>query len=549
MFCKKSHIINTIYAMNKKKLFFFFLLSAILISCSPSNDFNVRRFGAKGVKSHLATKNIQKAIDACHKAGGGWVYFPPGEYLSGTLLLKDNVTLYIEAGATLYASHDTNDYKTTFKVYKKNDSGKKGKGETPVFIYAIGAKNIGIMGKGTINGQALRTYEDLKEIDGFIRQETENARKAGVEMKMYYKVPPYTCMIFLEKCYNVKIRDVSLIESTDWTLHFKWSENIFVDNIYLSSSLEKGVNADGIDVDGCKNVVITNSIIETGDDAIVLKTTQTDTIALPCENITVSNCVLVSTSTALKLGTESFADFRHITFSNCVVRNSNRGLSIVVRDGAVVENVLFSDITIECNRKHFNWWGNGDPIWVVLLKRSEDSKIGRIRNIAFRNIIAHGQGTSKIEGFPGVPLENIFLSNIRFFMNKEEYPDKRAVHAFEAHDVNNLSMSDMEFFWNEKDTEPAWQSACYIYNIKGVRLDKLSLAPAPGTRVPAIRIKNVSDAIIEHCKAKEGTTILVSVEGEKSNTVIFNDNYLSAGQSLFIAGREVLANSIKHIGR
>ncbi len=508
------------------------IVMATACKSNINSDFNIKNYGAKGNKEQLVSAQIQKAIDECFEAGGGRVYFPPGNYLTGTIVLKDNVTLYLEAGATLFASKEEKDFDTPFKVYKKNDSGKKGKGETPVLIYAKNAKNISIEGKGTIDGQAVRSYEDLKEVDGFIRDITEKAKKAGVEMKMYYKTKPYTCLVFFESCENIKIHNISLIESMDWTLHFKWCKKVFIDNIYLFSSLESGVNADGIDVDGCKDVVITNSIIETGDDAIVLKSTQTDTTALSCENVTVNNCVLTSTSTALKIGTETFGDFRHITFSNCVVRNSNRGISIVVRDGAMVENVLFSDITMETNRKHFNWWGNGDAIWIVLLKRSDDSKLGMIRNITMRNIVAHSQGTSKIEGFEGKPIENIELANIQFFMHNENYADKRTDDAFYSHDVKNLRVRDCDVTWNDDIIEPKWKNAFSFKQIEGLLLSGLSGKQAPTDSASFILLNDTRDVCIEHCRPLDGTTIFLQVEGAKSSNIILNDNYTENAEKL-----------------
>ncbi len=226
---------------------------AMLLGCLPLSanaQFNVQDYGASGDSSQYAQAYIQEAIEACHAAGGGTVYFPPGGYKTGTIVLKDNVVLQLEAGATIWASLEEKDYENEFTIYKKNDSGKLSGEGTPVLIYARDADNIGITGKGKIHGRARRTYESLKQVDGFIAEETENARQAGVEMKMYYKVKPYTCMVFLEDCENVTIRDVSLIESTDWTLHFKWCRKVFVDGVYIASSLEKGVNADGIDIDG-----------------------------------------------------------------------------------------------------------------------------------------------------------------------------------------------------------------------------------------------------------------------------------------------------------
>jgi polygalacturonase len=513
--------------LTKNFLFVFALAAILLASCHRNSGmhFNVQDYGARNDKSVLSTKAIQKAIDAAYDAGGGKVYFPPGEYLSGTIVLKSNVILYLEAGATLFASQDTIDFKNDFKVIKSNDSGKPGVGETPVFIYARKADNIGIMGKGTIHGQAQRTWEDLHEVDGFIAWETENARLAGIEMKRFYKVHPYICLVFLEECENVTISDVSLIESTDWTLHFKWCNRVFVDNVYIESSLDAGVNSDGIDIDGCTDVVVSNCIIITGDDAIVLKSTMTYPDFRNCENITVTNCVLTSTSTGLKIGTESHGDFRNINFNNCVITNSNRGLSIVIRDGGTAENVVFSDIIIETNRKHFNWWGNGDPVWLVLKKRNPESKLGMIRNISFNNIIAHGQGTSKVEGFPGQPLENILFNNVQLHMYPESLPDKRADDAFFATEVTGLTLENVSVTWNG-EPEPAWRHAFSFANIHRLHLNGLQGIQAPTSKGAFISVRDVEDALIERCWPLKGTIEFLKMDGSGNRSIVLNQNHL-----------------------
>lgn len=509
-------------------------------------DVNVKDLGAGGKKDELITPIIQKAIDSCFSAGGGRVYFPPGNYLSGTIQLKTNVSLYLMTGATLWASRNEKDYPDHFVIYKKNDSGKEGDGRTPVLVYAKNAKNIGIEGKGIINGQAQRTYEDLKKVDGFIADETENARKSGVEMKMYYKVKPYTCMVFFESSEHIHISQTSFIESTDWTLHFKWCKKIFVDNVYIESSLEKGVNADGIDIDGCTDAVITNSIIETGDDAIVLKSTNTFDKFQPCQNVTVSNCVLVSTSTALKLGTESFGDFRYINFNNCVIRNTNRGLSIVVRDGATVSNVIFSDITMECNRKHFNWWGNADPFWLVVKKRHQDSKIGKIENVVFRNIIAHVQGTAKLEGFPGHPLQNIRMNQVQIFMYPESKPDKRADNAFFASEVNQLSISDMEITWDTENPEPKWSNAIALNKVNNVMIKAVKAKQAPGnTGAACMSLQNVKNTIISDCIAKPGTSVFIKADGRETENIVLSRNYLPDKTNKIEKGEQLKPDAIE----
>jgi polygalacturonase len=522
-----------------KKISFLLLAVVVLAACHNHSHhsspllFNVKDFGAVGNKDNC-TEAVQKAIDAAHAAGGGQVYFPAGEYVTGTIVIKSHVFLHVEAGATLYASRNKADFPPNLFAVKKNDSGKKD-GLTPVHIYAKDAVNIGIMGKGTIHGQAERVYEDLKETDGFIEEETEIAKQAGVEMKMYYKVEPYTCSIFLESCKNVQITDVSIIESEDWTLHTKWCENVFIRGIYLFSDLEKGVNADGIDIDGSRNVTISDCIVITGDDAIVLKTTQTDGIAKPTENVTINNCVLESTSTALKLGTESFADFRQITFSNCVIRNTNRGLSIVVRDGANVENVMFNNITLETDRKHFNWWGNGDAIWLVVKKRRDNSKIGSIKNVTFSNILAKSQGTSKIQGFPArsETIQNITFHNVQLKMVAEDKTDKRATHAFQVTDAQNITFKDVTVKWATDTTEPKWQSALATQNVQNLLLDNFQARQGLlGSSNAAITLSATQKVRLRNCIAAEGTNSFVELKAGTSQ-VKSHYNDLSAAQKAF----------------
>lgn len=535
--------------MNHLRYLFLVVGWATMLSCTSSpNTFNVQNFGAKGIKDQKVTKQIQKAIDKCHEEGGGQVYFPPGEYVTGTVVLKDNVTVHLEAGATLYSSRDTNDFDTDFKVIKQNDSGKEGKGITPVLIYAKGAENIGITGQGTIHGQAERTYEEMRKVDGFIDEIIDNARKAGVEMKRWYKIKPFVSMIFLESCKDITIKDIELVESCDWTLHFKWCEQAYIDNISIFSSLEKGINADGIDIDGSKDIVVNNSIIKTGDDAIVMKTTETFGESKSCENITISNCDLASTSSAIKLGTESHADFNHIICNNCVIRNSNRGLGIIVRDGGTAKNIQFSNITMELDRKHFNWWGNADPIWLVLLKRHAQSELGAIKNVSFNNIIAHGQGTSKLEGYHTDsivrPLKNIQFNHVQFFMDPEDYADKRSKHAFLAHDIHDLKLFDVDINWNEKDIQKKWHDGLVFKNVNQLRVDKVNGKQAPTNKGVFMYMNQVQNAIVERCYAEEGTNVFLRATGDETQNIYLNDNYLMNAEQDVKKGQNLSGDDI-----
>ncbi|MDR2913892.1 MAG: glycoside hydrolase family 28 protein [Tannerella sp.] len=479
----------------KNTLFFFcYFLSAIYCHAHDASLFNVKSYGASGHKHDPATLFIQKALDDCAARGGGTVYFPAGDYLCGSLTLQSNTTIWLEAGATIFGSRNMNDY--TRHDAKKGIAGFEYIPSSPVLIYAENAENISIRGKGTIDAQAERVYQPLKNTDDFIAHETVNAQKAGIEMRQYYKVPPATCMIYFIGCSDILVEDVCLRESSGWTLHVQWSEHIVIRGCRIFSDLNAGVNADGIDIDGCRNVCVSDCIIETGDDAIVLKTTSLDGKSEPCENITVTNCILTSTSTALKIGTETYADFRYISFSDCIIRNTNRGMGIIVRDGATVENISFSNIILETNRKHFNWWGNGDAIWLVVKKRNEDSKIGKIDRILFSNITGTSQGTTILEGYsPEHPLGRVTMNQIRLNMLPESLPDKRASHAFWVRYAEEIHLSNVFLRWDVARSEPNWKNLFRFEHITDLVLDRVKGKQLPDNPNPC--------AVYEHIAHKE----------------------------------------------
>ena len=505
-------MIFTRFSHQMPRLILFLLLFIPTLLFSQSTLYDVKDYGATGRKSDLATSAIQAAIDACASAGGGTVLLPPGDYRSGTLVLKDNIDFHLTAGATLFASHEAADYDTVHLDFFKN----------PVLLYAKGVSYMSMSGKGKINGEAKREYRDLERVDRFIAEETEIAKEAGVEMKMYYKVAPITAMVFFSECENITITDLSFIESTFWTLHIEKSKRIWIRGIYVYSDLEKGVNSDGIDISNCQDVTISDCIVETGDDGICIKTRHRD---FPCENITVTNCIVTSSSTALKLGTESYSDFRHIIFSNCVVRNSNRGLSIVIRDGGTAADVLFSNITIDCSRRHFNWWGDADPIWLVVTKRAGTSKEGYIDGVVFDNIKATGRGTSRIESRLGRHIRNITLRDVQLHMLPEDAPDKRAGHAFEVFQVDDLTLENVRVTWDEEAPEPKWASALFLKEVRDLELLRFhGRQGLIGADAPVVQLHNVSQAVIRHCEAAPDANTLFRFEGAGTQGIYLDKN-------------------------
>ncbi len=496
--------------------------SQLVVAQTPVEGviYNVKNYGAIPVKDSINTIAIQRAIDACAADGGGTVYFAPGHYTSGQLYLKSNVHIVLSAGAILYASTNPDDFKKTKGIYEA-DNQQNTPNET-CLLYADSVSNVSITGKGTIHGQAAHVREPLKKTDLFIERETMNAKQSGIEMKRYYANNPKVRLVFINKARNITVRDITLKESPDWGLHIGNADNVLIEGVTILSSLEKGVNSDGIDIDGCRNVRISNCNISTGDDAICLKSTLREGAFNSCENIVINNCTLESTSTALKIGTETHGDFRGIIFSNCVIRNSNRGISIVVRDGATVENILFTNLIIDCNRKDFYWWGDGDPIRFILLKRDTASRLGTIKNVTVRNVVAKGQGSSLIQGFPDRHLENIRFENVAITLEAESLPDKRTTDLLAFKWIKGLKLQNVQLSWDTaKGIESKWAAALNVLQCENVQLRQLDFQTSIGHR-KLIKLDHVNRGVIEQINAWNSSAKNL-IDENKCNQLLIKD--------------------------
>jgi hypothetical protein len=405
-----------------------------------------------------AGRSIQAAIDACAAQGGGVAYVAPGEYVTGPLWLKDNVELRLEAGAVIALSQNPADWPAG----------------APAMINSEGAKNIAITGRGTIDGRAQYEFAAVRGADPEIAVESEIARKAGVDMRRYYRTGVQKYAIVLRDSREVRIEGVRIVNSPLWSLRLQDCDQVWIRGVYVYSDLEEGVNADGIDIVSTSNVSISDSTIITADDAICLKTQAWRGASGPVkrtENVTVSNCILSSSSTAMVIGTETYADIRHVLFSNIVVRDSNRVFGINVQDGAVVSDVRFQGVTFETRRRHWNWWGSGEVFKFVLKKRAADSRLGRIENVTIEGAQGVARGTSWMAGDAERALENIAIENLRVKMLAEERPDKRATHGMVIERVEGLTLRNVEVDWDDRAPERGWGSALVLRDISRLILD------------------------------------------------------------------------------
>ena len=336
------------------------LVSASFLHAQTSSDtFNVRelrRHGQEGRHRHPA---IQKAIDACAKSGGGEVYLPAGDYTSGTLHLRSHVRFYLEIGATC------------------SDRSRNPISPPTRLLLGEDLENISIEGRGVINGQSEYDWRMNVIDDGYIRDNQKAAEAAGVPLMRSFpkemdhrKIYPH--MIKLLRCKDIRVAGISIIDSPSWTIYPYDCDRLRIDGIYIHTDQKYGVWADGIDPDSCRDVIIANSTIETGDDAIVFySSSASGGPPKACENITITNCRLSSSSSAIKFCDGNYVAVRNVTINNCVITHSNRGIAFMVYDGGVVENVVISNIVINTHRFDWFWWGNGDPIYFTVQRRSE----------------------------------------------------------------------------------------------------------------------------------------------------------------------------------
>ncbi len=509
-----------------------------LFGQAQPKEFNVRSFGAVNNGTQNCATFIQKAIDECAASGGGKVYFPAGKYLTSTLFLKSNVCLYLDYGAEIMASRNPSDYYNNKGIYGTET-------DVPCLITADKLENIGFGGPGKVNGQAEHEWADLKEVDNFIPNETENAKKSGIEMKRAYAKDPKVCLFYITNCRNVRMNEITITASPNWAVHLANCNDVLVHGISLYSSLDKGVNSDGLDIDACKNVRISDCHIETGDDAICLKSTNKNGVYNSCENVTVTNCTLISTSTALKIGTESYGDFKNIVFSNSVISNTNRGIGIFVRDGAQVDGVIFSNLVIECRRKHFNWWGDGDPIRFVLLKRKPDSRLGSIRNILVSNVIAKGQGSSLIAGFEGDAsttfrqMENIKLNEVHLKLEAEELADKRAEAVLNLKNINGLSITNCSFSFDKEKKEPKWTSSVAFYDVQNLEMANGKVEGMASKKSPAMLMNQVENARIQNVTLVKQEDCYLKAEGNKTKNIRIDIGADDDQKPCVILGKEV----------
>lgn len=332
------------------------IIGFILLSVSAANAERVFKASSFGIESNGTTMNttsIQKAIDFISKTGGGTLEFYVGRYLTGTIGLKSNVRIVLKEGAILLGSTNIYDY-NYFDV------------EMPALVYAKGAENVTIEGKGVIDGQGRALVQNLitqiynGNIDDPMKLDRPTKRPKG---------------IYLRECKNVNIKGILVSNAAEWTTVYDQCENVVIDSISVISN--EFWNNDGIDIVDSKNFKLLNSYINAADDAICLKSHDPTKL---CENVEIRNCVARSGANGIKFGTVSRGGYKNIKIINNKVYNTLRSaFTIGTPDGGDVENILVDSLYA---------YHVGNPIYLRIGARWNNGKKGSIKNVTIQNMYA-----------------------------------------------------------------------------------------------------------------------------------------------------------------
>jgi polygalacturonase len=466
---------------------------------NSSGLYNIKAFGAKGDSTSLDTDAINKAIDAAALAGGGTIYFPAGDYLSFSIRLRSNITLFLDNGANLIAAvpvpgkegYDAPE-PNPWDMYQ--DFGHSHWHNS--LIWGENLDNIAIAGHGKIIGNGLTRSS---------RQGTGPGNKA----------------IALKLCRNVILKDITILRGGHFCLLATGVDNMTIDNVKLDT------NRDGFDIDCCRHVHISNcSVNSPFDDAIVLKSSYGLGFARVTEDITITNCSVSGfdigtflngtylkneagrvpdrgvVTGRIKFGTESNGGFRNITVSNCTFEFC-RGLALETVDGGILEDVTVTNVTMREIQ--------GAPFFLRLgsrMRAPEGTLIGKFRRVNISNVIVYSSNpdyASLILGIPGYDIEDIKLSNLTIMVKggasseqaelvvpekENAYPDpqefgKIPAYGFYIRHVKNIEMLNVELKLENEDSRPPF----ILEDVKGASFINVKAQHKEG--VPTFILKNV----------------------------------------------------------
>lgn len=421
-----------------------------------AKDYRASFFGIESNGTTLNTRSIQKAIDYIHDQGGGRLVFYVGRFVTGSIYLKSNVTIHLEEGAVLVGSLNPFDY--DHNTY------------WTALIYAYDQENIGITGKGVIDG---RGYEVAQNVLSMIH-------KGIIKDDVLKNDRPHESLrpqnIYFKGCKNIVIQGIIIKNPASWNQQYDQCKNLLVENITVDS--KNYWNNDGIDIVDCDSVVVRNSYFDAGDDAICLKSHNANFL---CQNVKIINNKMRSSANGIKFGTASLGGFKNIEIINNLVFDTYRSaISLAAVDGGVIENITVDSL------QSLN---TGNVIFLRIGERKPGKK-GSLKNVRISNVYAEVPATKadagyqyegpiedlprnispvSIVGMPDVAIENIVLTNVEIHYPGGGNPNYAKVGLDELEKVPELPAKYPEFSMFKE--LPAW--GFYIRHAKAITFDQV----------------------------------------------------------------------------
>ncbi|WP_159882112.1 glycoside hydrolase family 28 protein [Paenibacillus puerhi] len=397
--------------------------------------YHITEFGAVGDGVYDNTAAISAAIEACSSKGGGTVYVPAGDYLTGPIKLQSYITLYLEAGATLRFSDRFDDYAPVFTRW----SGYECYGYSPL-IYGYGLKRVAIKGEGVIDGQGQAwwdAYRELKrgnapdsphrlELVERNRKLTESLKSNIVEWESQFLRPP---LLQLLDCRHVVLEGVTLQNSPFWNTHLVYCDEVNVRGVTIRNP-STTPNGDGLDVDSCSNVHISDCHFDVGDDCLCLKAGIDEDgrrVGRPTENVTITNCTMLHGHGGVVMGSETAGGIRYVTISNCVFIGTDRGIRVKTnraRGGGVqdvrISNIFMKDVLcpLAVNAFYKHGVDESNPLMTSPGKVAITPGTPVVRDLYISDVTARNARAAAafIYGLPEQPIEDVVLNNVMIDM-------------------------------------------------------------------------------------------------------------------------------------
>jgi polygalacturonase len=495
-------------------------------------SFDIVDFGAQPGGLVLNTRSLQNAIDHAFEAGGGTVAVPPGVFLTGGVVLRSRVTLYLQAGAVLRGSTDVNDYEYHAGPPQEGDANGRH------LIFARDAEDIAIIGQGTIDGQGSAFWHRKGRPRPKPEEMWGDVTAWDYEPATQRRPSP---MLEFAYCKNVRVEGVTLTNAAGWTMRPVACESVYIRGIRVRNP-NFAPNTDGMDLTACRNVFVSDCDIATGDDAICIKSENSYGEILPTKNVIVTNCVLSTCCNGFKIGTATHGAVENIVFSNSVIYNDGTtpfnervtsGIALEMVDGGRLDGVTISNIRMQNART---------PIFIRLGKRTLSAE-SYLRNVTISGVNATGAiVTSSITGVPGMPVEDITLADISIETSEHgrsewtqysvpeqaaNYPEARMFGRLPAsglyvRHVNRLRLCNLRLKAEAPDVRAAVLcDDVHDLDISGLR----ATAPAEGQAV--IALHEASDVFVHSSKAPKETLTFVQVSGVSSTGIVLLGNDLS----------------------